>query len=382
MKRVRRNESMGNSSKERHDKIYPSLPVDLIIEILTKLPPGAVSKLICVSKLWSSIIQGKHFNDLYLTRSSTRPLLLGLLHLQLHSTRLYQYSSFQENPSSGHSIIRKTVPGFPIAAPVRGLICCTDDNAEVLIVANPSTSQFLTLPGVNHWTSSFFGYDPVNDLYKVFHMSLGFDIHGCLISQGHQVFTLGAQKTWRMLECKYPHYPLTQGICKNGVVYYGAEFFSSYKECFVLVCFELRLEEFSLITLPEGVRIEQDHRSDNLVSYNGKIALVSQSRNGKFDLWVLMDVIKQEWTKISVLVPCWKDLVGSEIFRCRGTISTGELIFEPFYYSRKFSVVYYNPKEDKARRVEFKGNGDCCALKGIFLDHVDSPMFLPRKFIN
>lgn len=213
-------------------------------------------------------------------------------------------------------------------------------------------------------------------------MGLGFDKHGSLVGKWHQVFTLGAQETWRMLECKYPHYPLTQGICKNGVVYYGAKFGSPGKEYEVLVCFELRFEEFSLITLPEGVGIKQGYRSDNLVSYNGKIALVYKSSNGKFDLWVLVDVIKQEWTKISVLVPCWKDLVGNVVYRCRGTISTGELIFEQCYYPKKFSVIYYNPKEDKARRVEFKGNGDCCDFERIFLDHVDSPMFLPWKFID
>ncbi|KAF2570572.1 hypothetical protein F2Q70_00001731 [Brassica cretica] len=46
-------------SKEGDDTESLSLPVDLIIEILTKLPPRSLSRLICVSKLWLSIIHGE-----------------------------------------------------------------------------------------------------------------------------------------------------------------------------------------------------------------------------------------------------------------------------------------------------------------------------------
>ncbi|CAA7047382.1 unnamed protein product [Microthlaspi erraticum] len=354
-----------------------SLHVDLMIEILTKLPPGSVSKLICVSKLWSSIIQGKHFSDLYLTRSSTRPLLLGLLYLP--ATRLYQYSFSQENPSSDHSVSPKMIPGYPISPPVHGLICSIDVDADVF-VANPTMGQFLTLPRINSLHSSLFGYDPVNDLYKVFSMTRVTDKHGHLVSVDHYVFTLGAQKTWRMIECKCPHYPVTLGgICKDGVVYYLArsKSYSPHNGSYVVVSLDIRSEEFSLMTLPDCVRIEPFDEF-SLVSYNGKIALVNHSRNGKFDLWVLMDVIKQEWTKISVLVRCWKDLVGNRVY-CRGTISTGELLFEPCNFHDKLFIIYYNPKEDKARRVYFEKSGDGCIRCRMFVDHIESLMFLPWK---
>ncbi|ESQ44747.1 hypothetical protein EUTSA_v10003391mg [Eutrema salsugineum] len=376
MKRVTttRKLTTGNKSMKRDDvKDYSlSLPVDLIIQILTKLPPRSVSKLICLSKFWSSIIQGKHFAHLYITRSSTRPLLL--FQFFCRATQFYRCSS-QENPSSDHIINPKNIPGHIISTPFRGLICVRDYDNK-LLVGNPSTGQFLALPG-GQTGSILFGYDPVTDLYKVLSTSTRKDVQ-------HRVFTLGAQQAWRSIHCKYPHYcTRSQGICKNGVVYYGA--YSLDDERFVLVCFDLRFEEFSLITLPEGVQIKRDDDFE-IVNYNGKIALVDDSTNGKFDLWVLMDVNKQEWTNISVLVPCWEELVGNTVFGnnlkfcCRGTISTGELIFGPCFYPYRYFIVCYDPKEDKARRYDFLEN---CSVefitrKTIFLDHVESPMFLPR----
>nr|VDD29723.1 unnamed protein product [Brassica oleracea] len=297
-------------SKEGDDTESLSLPVDLIIEILTKLPPRSLSRLIGVSKLWLSIIHGKYFNDLYLTRSSTRPRLL--LHRSCHDTRRSHYSSLSSGLSLGDSI---TLPGCQISPQVRGLICCVDHDSR------------------------------------------------------------GAQESWRVIECKYPYYPGTQGICHNGVVYYGAWSNLTDRRS-VVVGFDLRSEEFSLITLPEDVQIVSRFESD-LVRYNGKIALVNVSLTRKFDLWVLMDVKKHEWSKYSVVAPT------CDFFRCRGTIETGELIFEQLYFGDQFSILYYDPKQDKARRVDLERSGDTTSSgRKLFVDHVESPMFLPRKFIH
>ncbi|KAF2570571.1 hypothetical protein F2Q70_00001730 [Brassica cretica] len=144
----------------------------------------------------------------------------------------------------------------------------------------------------------------------------------------------------------------------------------------VVVGFDLRSEEFSLITLPEDVQIVSRFESD-LVRYNGKIALVNVSLTRKFDLWVLMDVKKHEWSKYSVVAPT------CDFFRCRGTIETGELIFEQLYFGDQFSILYYDPKQDKARRVDLERSGDTTSSgRKLFVDHVESPMFLPRKFIH
>ncbi|KAF3585249.1 hypothetical protein F2Q69_00030390 [Brassica cretica] len=52
------------------------LPIDLIIEILQKLPTKTIAKLRCVSKQWGSLLSNPDFTKSFLTCSSTRPRLL------------------------------------------------------------------------------------------------------------------------------------------------------------------------------------------------------------------------------------------------------------------------------------------------------------------
>ncbi|CAE5966118.1 unnamed protein product [Arabidopsis arenosa] len=107
MKRVRKEETIGNNGQcskkqdESHKKDpFSILPLDLIVEILFKLPAAkSIARLVFVSKLWSSIIRGKDFTKLYLTRSFTRPRLLFVVFLNYMPTQFLQSFS-QEDPSS------------------------------------------------------------------------------------------------------------------------------------------------------------------------------------------------------------------------------------------------------------------------------------------
>ncbi|CAL9229997.1 unnamed protein product [Arabidopsis halleri] len=319
---------MENNPHIRENDSSDYLPEDLIAQILVKLPSKSLAKLIVVSKLWSSIIRSKSFIDLYLTRSLTRPCLLFAL--------------------------------------LRG---------------NIITGQFLVLPKLNtrrRRISRFFGYDPIEDEYKVLCMTV-LQVpsnSGPVVSEEHQVFTLGgAQKkkeaAWRMITCKVPHCPATQGICIDGVVYYGAWSNSKHKGS-LIVAFDVRSEEFTPVKLHDGVEIYYD-RDSELVNYQRKLALANLSYKEKFELWVLD---KQEWSKISVMVPSLKDLVGQDLFYLRGAISSGEFIFTPLHSDWSSFIISYDRKEEIARRVELKGIKDRSRYMRIFLNHVECPIFL------
>ncbi|KAG7550344.1 F-box domain [Arabidopsis thaliana x Arabidopsis arenosa] len=361
------------------------LPEDLIAQILVKLPSKSVAKLIVVSKLWSSIIRSKSFIDLYLERSLTRPCLLFSFH---RINRRFFHSISQEaiseeatpecsytNTSSFPLSLDTRLPplSYNVCTPVRGLICCQD--LDKVVVSNPSTGQFLVLPKLNtkrKQISRFFGYDPIEDEYKVLCMTVLQVSYDYVVSEEHQVFTLGGtekkeEATWRMITCKVPHCPATQGICIDGVVYYGAWSFNSKSKGSLIVGFDVRLEEFTLVKLPDGVEIYYSE----LVNYQRKVALANHSYNGKFELWVLD---KQEWSKISVMVPSWKYLFGRDLFRCRGAISSGKFIFTPLLSAWKSVIIIYDRKEEIARRVEIEGMEDRAHHMKVFLDHVECPI--------
>lgn len=245
------------------------------------------------------------------------------------------------------------------------------------MIGNPSTGQFLTLPRVKtkrRGLLSLFGYDPVNDVYKVLCMTVlrGHQYRGSrYVSEEHQVFTLGAKQKWRMLVCKYRHLPPhdTKGICINGILYYYAWIQNEGS----LISFDLNSEDFNVIKLPQDIPY--------LVNYNGKVALTRQySKLGILYLWILEDAGKQEWSKVSIVVPSWTELAGNIFFNFRGTLSTGELIFAPVREIKPVYLISYDFKEDNAKQVEVGGGlgaGQNPSLI-VYLNHVESPMFLSK----
>ncbi|KAG7550359.1 F-box domain [Arabidopsis thaliana x Arabidopsis arenosa] len=376
----------GNNPQIRENDSSFYIPEDLIAQILANLPSKSVVKLIVVSKLWSSIIRSKYFIDLYLERSLNRPCILFSF---LRGNIRFFHSIFEEATPSSYtstssiplSLDTRLFPlSYNVCPPVRGLICCQD--LDKVVVSNPSTGQFLVLPKLNtkrRRISRFFGYDPIEDEYKVLCMTVLQVSYDYVVSEEHQVFTLGGtekkkEATWRMITCKVPHCPATDGICIDGVVYYGA-WSNSRRQKSLIVAFDVRTEEFTLVKLPDGV-IHFSSDSE-LVNYQRQLALANYSYKGKFEWWVLEDVSKQEWSKISVVVPSCNDLVGRSLFYCRGAISSGEFVLTPSFSDGSFFIIIcYDRKEDVARRVEIEGIGDGSHSVTTFLDHLECPIFL------
>nr|VDD53342.1 unnamed protein product [Brassica oleracea] len=345
MKRVKR-------SKKRDERIvndpFKKLPNDLNVEILMKMPPRSIARLRFASKHLSSIILDKEFTKLYMTRSSTQPRHLISVHRGGSSMQMQRFHSLsQDHPSfSNHEKVSyKLDPNLPyeFTPPVRGLIC--GRNGTKMMVGNPSTGQFLTLPRVKttrRGIISFFGYDPVNDVYKVLCMTIlqGRQRRGSkVVSEEHQVYTLGAQRKWRMIESS-------------------------------LISFDLISEEFNAIKLPEDIPC--------VVNYTGKVAITSwPTRNGEVHLWILEDANKQEWSKVSIVVPSWIDLIDIHHgYRFRGTLSTGELIFSPWTLPiNPLYFISYNLKENIAKKVVVEELEEPYASREVYFDHVESPMF-------
>ncbi|KAG7576014.1 F-box domain [Arabidopsis thaliana x Arabidopsis arenosa] len=377
--------------EEKRDEHDPCsiLPLELKTEILMKLPPKSIARLGFVSNHWSSIIRGQDFTDLYMTRSLAQPRLLFSVYRPNMQMQFF-HSCSQEDPSSDHRRVSYTLNSdlrYSFSPHIGGLIF--GQNNTKAMIGNPSTGQFVSLPKIKTQRKhifSIFGYDPVNDLYKVLCMteitkrgSQDFKWEDPMweepMTEEHQVFTLGPKQKWRMLECHYlhRHHSGSQGICRDGVLYYLA----SFNDKRSLMSFDLSSEDFNVAKLPEDYTLQQ---FGNLVDHSGKIAIVSQAYSGPMDLWVLEDASKEEWSKVAAIVPSITDIAGNvQRLIFRGILPTGEIILAllptpkpPFFF------LCYDPKEKNARKVVIEGIGEDYAAVNVFFDHVESHMVLSK----
>ncbi|EOA28720.1 hypothetical protein CARUB_v10024949mg [Capsella rubella] len=226
---------------------------------------------------------------------------------------LFHYVYQEEKPllSFGQQQLRISLDSTNshISQPIRGMICLRLQTK--VAICNPGTKKFQTLPDIQAHkdavVTSFLGYDEATKVFKVLCVTMLHNIEPSLRAYDYQVLTveLGEEpsSSWRRITCTKDHQPETQGLCKGGILYYGAR--STSHEPLVMK-FDVRSEEFTVIEFPDL------HISTywNFVIYNGKIALVNDSDfldgivnepNGDivFHIWV-RDETAREWQRTHV----------------------------------------------------------------------------------
>ncbi|KAL1213856.1 putative F-box protein [Cardamine amara subsp. amara] len=225
----------------------------------------------CVSKVWSSLISSRYFNNLFFKVPSSpkreRRVFLSVVGLIFYSEYLLcsGSSSFLEIKQD------LTYPGKGglMVNALRGLMCfrigmmlSASCLGRELRIYNLTTRQVVNFPKVESnmlnsdscmWNN--LGHDPVNDEYKV--LSIVWSEWGRLETK---VLVLGAGASWRNTRRRKSHtphpfrppYSYTQVISINGVLYYGAR--CDKKRC-VVMSFDWACEEFNMIESPVKARI-------------------------------------------------------------------------------------------------------------------------------
>ncbi|XP_019091166.1 PREDICTED: F-box protein At1g52490-like [Camelina sativa] len=207
------------------------LSLDLIVEILKKLPSKSLVRFRCVSKEWSTIISSRRdFIEAIVARSllaqQQKPPLF-VFHHCVPEPFFTLSSTFSESIKDAVSIFASPGCTFFEYQYVRGLICCYSTSYQLFTIYNPTTRQSLRLPVIEDPVTEFrrcvchFGYDAVMDQYKV--MSIVFDVRE--FTQTFHVFTLGrSQQSWRRIKGIDDEklLPSVDGVCIHGTIYYGA----------------------------------------------------------------------------------------------------------------------------------------------------------------
>ncbi|XP_010417955.1 PREDICTED: putative F-box protein At4g21240 [Camelina sativa] len=252
------------------------IPIDLIHDILLRLPAKSAARFRCVSKLWLSITTRQDFISSFTSRHSSTRLCL-LLCVEKGEKRLFNSIPQLEHPDK---TFNPYVERYEISAPkfvyyegseqsVHGLICLRDFDGNI-VVWNPTTRQHVYLPKPQPnfiaVVSSFLGYDPVEHKYKVLCIPV------CSRYQDLLVFTLGPQESWRVPQNSLYHESTStsgiKGICINGHVYYEASIRfivdGAFKTEAIVMSFDVRYEKFNVIKKPVD-----DELGNLFINYKG-----------------------------------------------------------------------------------------------------------------
>uniref|UniRef100_A0A1J3IYK0 F-box protein n=1 Tax=Noccaea caerulescens TaxID=107243 RepID=A0A1J3IYK0_NOCCA len=393
-----------NNREERWEGFRFSL--DLIVEVLKKLPAKSLVRFQSVSKEWSTIISSRRdFINSIVTRSLAQPPHKLPLFIFFHCVPEAFFtvsSSFSQSPKHAVSLPRPDSidPSYEYCYShsfehiyARGLICCYSSVSHLVTIYNPTTRQSVPLPVMEPPVTRFqeqrsychFGYDPVMNQYKV----LSFSVDDKEKKQSIYVFTLGGSQSWRKLQ-GIDEKLLTEGLglCVDGIIYYVATRREKGKKRgeTVLLSFDIRSERFDHVWAPESM-LRAVLSIGIAVNHLGKLGFIGHNRIGT-SLWILENAEKQEWSKITLGMP---DADPLEMLRCghsgfSGVTPAGEIFVTEwhYFYHKSVYVYYYDTKQNSFRRVEIQGtspeniknpvDGSVCVFP--IHDHVENTMCL------
>ncbi|CAH8355511.1 unnamed protein product [Eruca vesicaria subsp. sativa] len=192
-KRRRREERSRDDDKPQPNHI----PIDLTVEILSRLPAKSIMRYQCVSKLWSSITRLPSFINSFTSRASPRLLLTFKYHKKklVFSFPQNQNTDGSYSPVYSYHMENTNYDRYLQWESVQGLILLYG-----LKIWNPSLRRVLTLPRPKghiptslYTRKSYLGYDPLEGKHKV----LSLYYYGSNNFVKPMILTLGAQESWR-----------------------------------------------------------------------------------------------------------------------------------------------------------------------------------------
>ncbi|EOA22363.1 hypothetical protein CARUB_v10002992mg [Capsella rubella] len=393
----RKTEENSQSLENLKEMTFDDVPLDLAMEIFMRLPVKSVARCLLLSKFWTEVIRSRRFITSFEVRSLLQPRLLVVFILTdtQRNCEDWYFFSLSSSSSTTSYLSRVTCP-LPDSVYhshyVNGLISIGYGLEKR--VANPSTA----LPRVKTTSTvpshCFFGYDPVNDEYKLLVLCMKekkqlefrhdrYQLRILQRSSRHQVVTLGAKrKRWRKIDYRTPHGPVLNSVCIDGVLYYVA-FTGADMSQLSLMRFDLESEELDLFTSLSVDFMAESLHGSTLMNYKGKVALATKSSVYKFEVWVLDQHAKTHgWLKKSFVITGTKKILKQHInIDIIGTTHTGEFILAPRCYSNEFYVIHFNPDTDGCRTVKVELHGDYGfkyreTKAMVFLDYVESVRLL------
>ncbi|XP_058785018.1 F-box/kelch-repeat protein At3g23880-like [Vicia villosa] len=368
---------MASSPKRTNPKPNPNitdslhtLPFELKIEILSRLPVKLLLQLTCICKSLNSIIFNPKFVRKHLSISTTRRLHLSSYQNEFNLKSYSLQSMFTDLTTNftqlGFPFYTDVINSYYIACSCDGVLCLADHYEHKVVLWNPCIRKFKKLPPFEN-PSVFkklrvthgFGYDHVSDLYKVVvvyttSIKARSGVHEDTTSI--KVLTLGT-RDWRTI----PTFPFGSifdygaGKCVSGTVNW-----LDYTEIYwigrpkpIIVSFDLAKESFQKISLPDHGR--RDECNMTLFVWRDCLSIIFDH-----DVWVMNTYgVKESWIKL-FSVSCLRNPSMSSILIAKASyICDGQLLLE-LKEKKKRKLIVYDAKNGTFKVTKFLRLPEVC----------------------
>ncbi|KAK4487389.1 hypothetical protein RD792_005989 [Penstemon davidsonii] len=331
-----------------------SLPEDLVIEILLRLPVKSLLRFRIVCKQWHVIIKSPSFIRKHVYHWSNYTRLLVYYHAnmprKIPKVEFYDFTLFQdETLETYEEPPNLKLPGLieALHGPCNGIFCVLSTSFK-LALWNPATRRMRGLPSPSKEFIVIdeigFGIDPITDEFKIV-LIIG---HNCVcrLEPFYAVYT-SSNDSWKYYKDEVhlnDHSIVSRSeygtTFLNGFYYwkkYSIKTFSS-----VILTFDMHNEVFRDIEMPEVVRSIPD---GNLGTYNDSLALFSYDINAfdrRIDIWVMKE--KGCWMNLLTCVLPLKSFVPLGFWK-------GKQIFATTLVNSIMKLMMYDPDLHNIRNI-------------------------------
>uniref|UniRef100_A0A7N0UIC4 F-box domain-containing protein n=1 Tax=Kalanchoe fedtschenkoi TaxID=63787 RepID=A0A7N0UIC4_KALFE len=375
-----------SDTEQPQEQQLPTIPHDVILDVLSRLPAKTLLRFRCVCKSWNSLTRDKNFTELHLKRATTDPSQKRVL-LSVKPFWSIQYDNLDDFVKNRcNVIIRKDTPSalaclgsnkdFEIIGECNGLICIAlrkprkrshhyrDPIERIFCLWNPSTgegweitrndvandkvvtrSMFSAACGhYNRFEVFRFGYDSTVDDYKIVRLVSHWSDNGVMQVE---IFTVG-RRTWMKKEVTREFDGFISMNTLNCSFLNGSFHWVMEKKIgeMLIRSFDLEKERVKeVIPLP--------HFSENRLVYagrmsvaGGKLMLVTQLEDATTEIWVMDEYgVGTSWAKLVTLCKVPDVKFGNSLSPVCFSRNGGVLVCVNGYH-----YMMYDPRDKTYRR--------------------------------
>ncbi|KAI8010811.1 F-box protein [Camellia lanceoleosa] len=334
-------QSIISKKKKNKQSIPEQVPIQIILEILSRLPIKSLFRCQLVCKEWFSSISDPHFAKLHLSRSPIS-LLIKPIFRESRKLRLFDLQIlYKTHPREAHLKLTTEInipyAGQEIVNSCNGLLCLC--YKSVICVCNPilgETNQYKVI--------RFFIERVVESINPITELKTYRDDPKAMI------YTIG-DGLWRNLG-SVPYYLKNRSFNSfvNGALHWLN--FTCDSPDFIR-CFDFDSEEFWVVLEPPefGLRKEfSDHIRVGVL--RGSLSIYDFSSPLRMDIWLMKDYgIKESWSKELVIENGIGRRGNLDCYEPIMILKSGEILM----LVNKDALKMYNPRLGKFKKLNTYG---------------------------